>query len=63
MIFDWCNKIATDGLSNVFEFDPMGYRIHLSKKIDIKPSKKCLWVGIWQTGSGHATCKIGTALM
>ena len=32
MIFDWCNKIATDGLLNVFEFDSMAYKKFLSKK-------------------------------
>ena len=30
--FDWCNKITTDGLSNVFEFDSMAYYKFLSKK-------------------------------
>ena len=38
MIFDWCNKIATDGLLNVFEFDSMVHNKHLSKKKVIKPS-------------------------
>ena len=37
MIFDWCNKIATDGLLNVFEFESMAYETHLSKKKVIKP--------------------------
>ena len=32
MIFDWCNKIATDGLLNVFEFDSMAYKKLLSNK-------------------------------
>ena len=31
MIFDWCNKITTDGLLNVFEFDSMAYKKVLSK--------------------------------
>ena len=26
MAFDWCNKITTDGLLNVFEFDSMAYK-------------------------------------
>ena len=32
MIFDWCNKTATDGLLNVFEFDFMAYKKLLSSK-------------------------------
>ena len=38
MIFDWCNKIATDGLLNVFEFDSMAYKKLFLKKKVIKPS-------------------------
>ena len=38
MIFDWCNKITTGGLLNVFEFDSMAYKKLLSKKKVIKPS-------------------------
>ena len=30
MIFDLCNKIATDGLLNAFEFDSMAYKKILS---------------------------------
>ena len=54
MIFDWCNKIATDGLLNVFEFDSIAYKTLLSKQKVRNPSQ-ILWVAIWQTGSGHAT--------
>ena len=38
MIFYWCNKIATDGLFNVFEFDSMSYKNILLTKKGIKPS-------------------------
>ena len=38
MIFDWYNKIGTDGLLNVFEFDSMSFKKSLSKKNVIKPS-------------------------
>ena len=31
MIFDWCNRITSDGLLNVFEFDSMAYKTFLSK--------------------------------
>ena len=63
MIIDWCNTIAIDGLVNVFVCDSMAYKKLLSKKKVIKPSKKCQWVAIWKTGSGHATRKIGAVVM
>ena len=31
IIFDWCNKIATDCFLKVFEFDSMAYKTLLSK--------------------------------
>ena len=37
MIFDSCNKIASDSLLNVFEFDSMAYKKILSKKKVITP--------------------------
>ena len=58
-IFDWCNKIATDGLLNVFDFDCMANKKHLSQKKVRNPFLKCLWVAIWQTGSSHATENLG----
>ena len=38
MTFDLCNKITTDYLLNVFEFDSMAFKKLLSKIKGIKPS-------------------------
>ena len=38
VIFDWCNKIITDGLLNVFVYDSTAYKTLLSIKKVIKPS-------------------------
>ena len=42
---------------------PWLIRNFFQRKKVIKPSSKCLWVAILQTGSGHATWKIGTVLV
>ena len=31
MIFDWCDKITSDGLLNISEFDSMAYKTLLSQ--------------------------------
>ena len=43
MIFDWCNKITTNGLYYVFEFDSMAYDKLKSKKKSKNLHRKANW--------------------